>query len=388
MFTWISGISNIFGYVLNFIYNIVGNYGIAMIIFTIIAKIIMAPFTYFQQKNAKKTTLISEELKKVQEKYKGNEKKIQEETMRVYKDNNTSPFTSCSSCFTVLIQMIIMIAMIYLISEPLTYMRKIDKNTYRQYEIKMYKEIYEERKTEWNKNKTEEELKEQEKQESEEKARKKEENKEKSEEQIETEELQELKEKIQIARPQMLMISKFKDENEAFNINMNFLGLDLTQIPSTSLKKFNIKEKETYKNLLNIIIPLLYIASSIGSIIYTTKKSKKKQQENKKDTNIIEVKVEKENKEEKSLQKLDDDKLNADDINEAMQDASKSMIYFMPIMMFFITMNQPQSLALYWFVGNIYTFIEKFIIDIIVNKKESEESDIKVAVKVEEKKKK
>lgn len=367
MFTWISGISNIFGYVLNFIYNIVGNYGIAMIIFTIIAKTIMAPFTYFQQKNAKKTTLISEELKKVQEKYKGNEKKIQEETMRVYKDNNTSPFTSCSSCFTVLIQMIIMIAMIYLISEPLTYMRKIDKNTYRQYEIKMYKEIYEERKAEGNKNKTEEELKEQEKQ--------------------ETEELQELKEKIQIARPQMLMIAKFKDENEAFNINMNFLGLDLTQIPSTSLKKFNIKEKETYKNLLNIIIPLLYIASSIGSVIYTTKKSKKKQQENKKDTNIIEVKVEKENKEEKSLQKLDDDKLNADDINEAMQDASKSMIYFMPIMMFFITMNQPQSLALYWFIGNIYTFIEKFIIDIIVNKKESEESDIKVAVKVKDNKK-
>lgn len=371
MFSWVGGISNLFGYVLNFIYNIVGNYGVAMIIFTIVAKILLAPFTYFQQKSAKKTSLISEELKKVQEKYKGNDKKLQEETMRVYRENNTSPLASCSSCFTIIIQMIIMIAMIYLVSEPLTYMRKIDKEVYKEYEIKLYEDIIAEREVEENKNKSKEEIEKLKKEKEEAEKNKKEENKEKTEEQIKEEYLLELKKKASITRPQMQMISRFKNEKEDFNINMNFLGLDLTQIPSISLKSFNINNKETYSNLLNLIIPLLYITTSILSIIYTSKQNKKEEED--KDKDKIEVKAEKidNKKEEKSLKKIDDDKLNAEDINEAMQDASKSMLFFMPIMMFTVAMSQPQSLALYWFIGNIYTFIERFIINKIINKEET-----------------
>ena len=42
--------ANIFGYVLNFIYNFVGNYGLAIIIFTILLKLVMLPFSIKQQK--------------------------------------------------------------------------------------------------------------------------------------------------------------------------------------------------------------------------------------------------------------------------------------------------------------------------------------------------
>ena len=48
--------ANLFGYVLNFIYNLTSNYGIAIIIFTILLKLIMLPMTIKQQKSMKKSS--------------------------------------------------------------------------------------------------------------------------------------------------------------------------------------------------------------------------------------------------------------------------------------------------------------------------------------------
>ena len=44
--------ANIFGYVLNFLYEIVGNFGIAIILFSILVKIAMLPISYKQQKTS------------------------------------------------------------------------------------------------------------------------------------------------------------------------------------------------------------------------------------------------------------------------------------------------------------------------------------------------
>ena len=46
--------ANIFGYLLNFIYNFVNNYGLAMIIFTLVIKIVMLPLSIKQQRMLKK----------------------------------------------------------------------------------------------------------------------------------------------------------------------------------------------------------------------------------------------------------------------------------------------------------------------------------------------
>ena len=50
--------ANIFGYVLNFIYEIVKNYGLAIIIFSILIKVLMIPLSIKQQKTMKKSTKI------------------------------------------------------------------------------------------------------------------------------------------------------------------------------------------------------------------------------------------------------------------------------------------------------------------------------------------
>ena len=62
--------ANIFGYLLNFINNFVGNYGLAIIMFTILIKIIMLPLSIKQQRTMKKSSELQEKMKVLQFKYK------------------------------------------------------------------------------------------------------------------------------------------------------------------------------------------------------------------------------------------------------------------------------------------------------------------------------
>ena len=80
--------ANIFGYVLNFIYNIVNNYGVAIIIFSIFVKVLMIPISIKQQKTMKKSTKIQEKMKEIQFKYKNNPEQLNQATMELYKSEN------------------------------------------------------------------------------------------------------------------------------------------------------------------------------------------------------------------------------------------------------------------------------------------------------------
>ena len=116
-------LANIFGYLLNFIYQIVNNYGIAMIIFTIILKLIMLPISIKQQKTLKKSAKMQVKVKEIQEKYSNDQVRQSQELMDLYKRENMSPFSGCLSS---IIQLIIVLSMFYLVSRPLTYMKHID----------------------------------------------------------------------------------------------------------------------------------------------------------------------------------------------------------------------------------------------------------------------
>ena len=192
----------------------------------------------------------------------------------------------------------------------------------------------------------------------------------------------------------MEMIARYRDENEVFDINTKFLGLDLTQIPTNSLKSFKINDKDTYIALVNLIIPVLYMGVSIYNLIYTNKKAKK-EKEAKTDPDVIvletkEVETVKDDTK-KELAKKDDEKLNSADVGDAMKDANKTMLYFLPIIMFTVTMSAPLSLALYWLTNTLLSFVEKEIVDLIINKKDKKadvtENTI-IATKVKKEKKK
>ncbi|MGB9749617.1 MAG: membrane protein insertase YidC [Caldisericia bacterium] len=81
--------------ILDYLYGLIPNYGIAIIILTLLIKLILLPITIQQLRSMSKTQAITPELKAIQEKYKSDPKKAQEEQMKLYKKYGINPATGC-----------------------------------------------------------------------------------------------------------------------------------------------------------------------------------------------------------------------------------------------------------------------------------------------------
>lgn len=121
---------NIFGYLLNYIYTFVKNYGLALIIFSLITKIIMIPLSIKQHKTLKKSGKIQKELREIQDKYSNDQERLAQETMSLYKRENMSPFSGCLSS---ILQIVLLLAMFFLVRDPLTYMLKVPQEKISEY---------------------------------------------------------------------------------------------------------------------------------------------------------------------------------------------------------------------------------------------------------------
>lgn len=117
-------IANLLGYVLNFLYNICGNFGVAIILFTIIIKLALLPLTIKQQKSMKNMARLQPKLMEIQEKYKDNQEKYAQEITKLQQEEKFNPFTGC---LIALIQIPIILGMFFIVSKPLTYMVKMDQ---------------------------------------------------------------------------------------------------------------------------------------------------------------------------------------------------------------------------------------------------------------------
>lgn len=278
--------ANIFGYVLNFIYGIVNNYGIAIILFTIFLKLIMLPISIKQQKTMKKSTKIQGQVKEIQDKYKNDPTRMNQEVMDLYKKENMSPFSGCLSS---ILQIILVISMFYLVSRPLTYMKHVEPELINQYS-------------------------------------------------------QELQEKEGNTNYQEIGIIRTKSgEDERVNINMDFLGLNLSSVPS-----------QNYSDWKVFIIPVLYVVTSFISTRITANmnKAKKKEDKTKGDENS------------KDLVKKEEQDI------DMMEEMNKNMMIMMPLMTVSIALIAPLGLALYWLINNIFMLGERLIINKVCKSEE------------------
>ena len=81
--------------VLKFIYNYVGNYGIAIIILTILIKIIFWPLGNKSYKSMKEMQKLQPKMQELREKYKDDKQKLSQETMALYKTHKVNPLGGC-----------------------------------------------------------------------------------------------------------------------------------------------------------------------------------------------------------------------------------------------------------------------------------------------------
>jgi YidC/Oxa1 family membrane protein insertase len=80
---------------LRWIYGYVGNYGVAIIILTIIVRLVLFPLTYKGMKSMKRMQQLSPRMKKLQAKYKNNKEKLNKEMMALYRKNRVNPLGGC-----------------------------------------------------------------------------------------------------------------------------------------------------------------------------------------------------------------------------------------------------------------------------------------------------
>ena len=155
---------------------------------------------------------------------------------------------------------------------------------------------------------------------------------------------------IDLIREYQWLKEKNPEDNniEKLNLQMNFVGLDLSKIPQQNMTDYTV-----------YIIPILYILSSFISIRMTTA-MQEKQNKAKKDV-VIDGETGKEIEE----------KENENEIDAVMQ-TNKMMSWMMPIMSISIAFVAPLGLALYWLINNILMILERFILDKAIKQEEEE----------------
>ena len=122
-------------------------------------------------------------MKEIQRKYKNNPEKLNQETIELYKREKLSPF---AGCFSSIIQLIIILSVFWLVSQPLTYMKKIDANIINEYNTQLQQQG------------------------------------------------------DQATYKEIEIINKFGSQDERVRINMDFWGLDLSKVPSNNLNDWKV----------------------------------------------------------------------------------------------------------------------------------------------------
>ena len=290
--------ANMFGYLLQWMYNLVNNYGLAIILFTVTIKIILIPLSIKQQKTMKKSAELQEKMKVIQFKYKNDQEKMNQEIMSLYKTEKMSPF---SGCLTAIIQMLLLLSIFYLVRSPITFMQKLPQENVNNY----------------------------------------------------INQLKEGEKAVSNVYPEIDLIREYnylkeinpEDENvDKLNLQMNFLGLDLSKIPQQNMGDYTV-----------YIIPVLYILSSFVSIRLTTTRQAK--MNNKKSENI-----EIDGTTGEELKTVEDEKSEVDTVMQT----NKMMSWMMPIMSISIAFVAPLGLALYWLINNILMIIERLVLDKVI----------------------
>lgn len=113
-----------FGWLLKFLYEFTGNYGIALILFALVIKLILLPFMVKSKKSTLRTARLQPKMKELEKKHGANKQKYNEELQKLYREEGINPM---SGCIWSLIPFPILIALYYAIRYPLTIMMGIGK---------------------------------------------------------------------------------------------------------------------------------------------------------------------------------------------------------------------------------------------------------------------
>ncbi len=293
------------GFLISIIYDLVQNYGLAIILFTIVVKLILMPLQVKSQRAMKRQQKVQPIIAELQKKYANDQQKLQQEMMKVYRENNIS---MSGGCLPLLIQMPILIALYSVIRRPLTYIKGIDFMSEAVKEnvmlvVSKMKEGFPE--VIGN---------------------------------LASTSFEQLRDnyQIQLAKwADMLGVSGGFE----WDINFNFLGLDLSGLPSESLPLIMSGNFADIGKVLLILIPALAMFTTWISMKYSQSQTAQN--------------------------------TNSNDDNPA-QSMTKSMSLMMPIMSGFFTFTLPPGIGIYWIISSVMQMVQQFILNKYFDRKEDD----------------
>lgn len=125
-----NGLGWLIGYVLYGLYFVVRNYGVAIILFTVVLNLFMFPPYIKQQKSMAGSAKMQKKVKELQKIYGKDKAKLMEEQQKLYEKEGMGGMGS--SCLMTFIPMLIFMSLFYALSSPLTNMLHLDANAVTQ----------------------------------------------------------------------------------------------------------------------------------------------------------------------------------------------------------------------------------------------------------------
>lgn len=314
------------GWILDFFYRLIGNYGFAIILFTVFVKLVLFPLDLKQRKSMAKTQKIQPLLMEVQKKYANDKDKLSQETMKLYQKYGINPM---GGCLPMLIQFPIIIALWWVVKKPIAFMMGVDyadmwriaeafnawvaanpdavpaafekvtfpltyakdmtNNTFGQYEIQIAETLFE--------------------------------------------------------HPEILEHAYITgwSGGEALRsklVDFNFFGIDLSAVPDFGalLGVFTGATKVTLNRVLLWLIPIL---SGLSSFI-SSKVTMAQQNAGKKEKNVI----------------LSEEEKKANSTGNSAGDSMKTMTAIMPLFSAWFAFTLPAAVGLYWIISNIIQMVQ------------------------------
>ena len=100
--------------ILEFWHGIVGSWGGAIILLTFTIRLLILPLTFKSVKSMQKLQVLQPEMKKIQERFKEDRQRMNQEMMKFYQENKVNPL---GSCLPLLLQIPFFISLFYLLQE-------------------------------------------------------------------------------------------------------------------------------------------------------------------------------------------------------------------------------------------------------------------------------
>ena len=268
-------LADLFGHVVRFIYELTSNnYALTIILFTILTKALLFPLNLKQINSSKEMQKVKPKYDEIMKKYKNDKNKQSEEIMKLYAEHKINPM---GGCLPLIITLFLVLAMFNIVKQPLTYVTEMSND-----EIKIY-----------------------------------------AQEILGKEEVSD----AEIKNSEIIIANKY-----GF-IDMNFIGLDLGDVPADVFSEDENKKS----NLISMIIPILAFVFSMLQIKLTQKSM---------------------------------------EMTQEQKDMQKSMNISMPIMSAMISYTMPLALGIYWLLGSIIQICQTLLIKKITS--DEDKKDVKL----------